>query len=50
MFQFAGRGEEVETDIGGAASIEVILGAETLSAILKESAEEVGSLATALQL
>jgi hypothetical protein len=35
---------------GAAASIEVILGAETLSSILQESAEEVVSLATALQL
>jgi HD-like signal output (HDOD) protein len=33
-----------------AASIEMVLGAETLSAILKESAEEVASLASALQL
>jgi hypothetical protein len=36
--------------VGAAASIEVILGAETLSAILRESAEEVSSLAVALQL
>jgi hypothetical protein len=35
---------------GAAASIEVILGADTLSSILQESAEEVVSLATALQL
>ncbi len=35
---------------GAAASIEVILGAETLSEILKESADEVNSLAVALQL
>jgi hypothetical protein len=37
-------------EVGAAASIEVIIGADTLSAILKESAEEVGSLAAALQL
>jgi hypothetical protein len=41
-------GGDVET--GAAASIEMILGAETLSAVLKESAEEVDSLAGALQL
>jgi hypothetical protein len=35
---------------GAAASIEMIVGADTLSAILKESAEEVHSLAGALQL
>jgi hypothetical protein len=35
---------------GAAASIEVILGAETLSAILSESAEEAASLAAALKL
>jgi hypothetical protein len=35
---------------GAAASIEVILGADTLSSILLESAEEVSSLAAALQL
>jgi hypothetical protein len=38
------------TEVGAAASIDVIIGADTLSAILKESAEEVGSLAAALQL
>jgi hypothetical protein len=37
-------------EVGAAASIEVILGTETLSAILRESAEEVSSLAVALQL
>lgn len=38
-------------EAGGApASIEMIVGADTLSAILKESAEEVASLADALQL
>jgi len=42
------KDSEVET--GAAASIEMILGADTLSAILKESADEVNSLATALQL
>jgi hypothetical protein len=35
---------------GSAASIEVILGVDTLSSILQESAEEVESLAAALQL
>jgi hypothetical protein len=35
---------------GAAATIEVILGADTLSSILHESAEEVVSLAIALQL
>jgi hypothetical protein len=35
---------------GAAASIEMIVGADTLSEILKESAEEVSSLASALQL
>ncbi|MFY9329923.1 MAG: HDOD domain-containing protein [Georgfuchsia sp.] len=39
-----------ETQNGAAASIEVILGADTLSGILKESAAEVSSLADALQL
>jgi hypothetical protein len=39
-----------EAETGAAASIEVILGADTLSAILKESTEEVASLAGALQL
>jgi hypothetical protein len=42
--------EGSETDVGAAASIEMTLGADTLSAILKESAEEVDSLASALQL
>jgi hypothetical protein len=41
-------GDKVQT--GAAASIEVILGADTLSSILQESAEEVSSLAAALQL
>jgi hypothetical protein len=39
-----------DKDVGEAASIEMILGADTLSAILSESAEEVASLAKALQL
>jgi len=34
----------------GSASIEMIVGADTLSAILKASAEEVAGLANALQL
>ncbi len=38
------------TETGAAASIEMILGADTLSAILKESAEEVATLTSALQL
>lgn len=42
------NGGKAET--GPAASIEMVLGADTLSAILKESAEEVASLASALQL
>jgi hypothetical protein len=41
-------GDKVQT--GAAASIEVILGADTLSSILQESAEEVSSLVAALQL
>jgi HD-like signal output (HDOD) protein len=42
--------EAADAATGAAASIEMILGADTLSAILKESAEEVNSLAGALQL
>jgi hypothetical protein len=38
------------TEAGAAASIEMILGADTLSAILNESAEEVATLTSALQL
>jgi hypothetical protein len=42
------EGDTAQT--GAAASIEVILGADTLSSILRESAEEVSSLVAALQL
>lgn len=43
-------GTQAKETIGAAASIEMIVGADTLSAILQESAEEVASLAGALQL
>jgi hypothetical protein len=42
--------EDGLVESGGSASIEMIVGADTLSAILKASAEEVTGLASALQL
>jgi hypothetical protein len=48
--QVAHAGSADSAAAGAAASIEMIVGADTLSAILKESAEEVDSLAGALQL
>jgi hypothetical protein len=43
-------GNDIDSaDVGAAASIEMILGAKTLSEILNESAVEVNSLVVALQ-